>query len=126
MDKFLFYKIIDDLKEMKYDGYLNLYVNNEPFMDTRIEDWYIYAKQQLPDAKMLLYTNGTLLTKERFERVIPVLLLFAAFCIPFVWILVVTGHSHHNFTLFNFSISLFAISEICRELIIANCKNADI
>ena len=41
MDKFLFYKIIDDLKEMKYDGYLNLYVNNEPFMDTRIEDRYI-------------------------------------------------------------------------------------
>lgn len=73
MDKFLFYKIIDDLKGMKYDGYLNLYVNNEPFMDTRIEDWYIYAKQQLPDAKMLLYTNGTLLTKERFERVIPVI-----------------------------------------------------
>ena len=54
------------------------------------------------------------------------LLLFAAFYIHFVWILVVTGHSHHNFTLFNFSISLFAISEICRELIIANCKNADI
>lgn len=73
MDEELFHKIIAELKEMDYSGYLNLYLNNEPFMDTRIEDWYIYAKQQLPRAKMLLYTNGTLLTKERFKKVIPVI-----------------------------------------------------
>lgn len=71
MDEELFRKIIEDLKAMNYDGFLNLYVNNEPFMDTRIENWYIYAKEQLPDAKMLLYTNGTLLTIERFNKIIP-------------------------------------------------------
>ena len=71
MDESLFHKIIQELKDLNYDGYLNLYVNNEPFMDTRIEDWYKYAKENLPQAKMLLYTNGTLITKKRFDKIIP-------------------------------------------------------
>jgi len=71
MDEELFHKIIDDMQDMNYQGYLNLYVNNEPLMDKRIEDWYRYAKEHLPKAKMLLYTNGTLLTKERFINLIP-------------------------------------------------------
>lgn len=73
MSEELFYKIISDLEEINYSGYLNLYVNNEPLIDNRIEDWYIYAKTHLPNAKMLLYTNGILLNLERFERVIPVI-----------------------------------------------------
>lgn len=71
MDEVLFHKLIGELAECGYDGYLNLYVNNEPFMDTRIEDWYRYAKEYLPKAKMLLYTNGTLITEQRFRAVIP-------------------------------------------------------
>ena len=71
MDEELFRKIIEELSRLNYDGYLNLYVNNEPFMDSRIEDWYRYAKEHLPNAKMLLYTNGTFITKERFEKIIP-------------------------------------------------------
>lgn len=73
MDEDLFKKIIAELKEMQYEGYLNLYVNNEPFIDTRIEDWYLYAHQQLPKAKMLLYTNGTLLDRTRFVKILPAL-----------------------------------------------------
>ena len=73
MTEELFKKIIADLEEMEYTGYLNLYVNNEPFIDTRIEDWYSYAKSRLPKAHMLLYTNGTLLTIRRFKKVIPVI-----------------------------------------------------
>lgn len=71
MEEGLFYKIIQELSEVEYDGYLNLYVNNEPFMDKRIEEWYQYAKENLPNAKMLLYTNGTLMTPERFQKIIP-------------------------------------------------------
>ena len=71
MDEALFKKIIGELADLKYDGYLNLYVNNEPFMDTRIEEWYKYASEMLPNARMLLYTNGTLITEERFKSVIP-------------------------------------------------------
>ncbi len=71
MSEELFYKIIGELKAVDYDGYLNLYVNNEPLVDVRIEDWYRYAKEQLPKAKMLLYTNGLLMTRERFDRIAP-------------------------------------------------------
>ncbi|MEY8336127.1 radical SAM/SPASM domain-containing protein [Lachnospiraceae bacterium 47-T17] len=71
MEEPLFHKIIKELSDAGYDGYLNLYVNNEPFMDTRIEEWYQYAKENLPKAKMLLYTNGTLVTIERFKKIIP-------------------------------------------------------
>ncbi len=67
----LFYKIIGELRDKGYSGYLNLYVNNEPFVDTRIEEWYRYAKEQLPAAKMLLYTNGQLISKDRFDEIIP-------------------------------------------------------
>ncbi len=71
MDQELFEKIICELEDIQYDGYLNLYVNNEPFMDNRIEEWYKYAKTHLPNAHMLLYTNGTLLTLERFLKISP-------------------------------------------------------
>ena len=39
MEEGLFHKIIGELSDLEYDGYLNLYVNNEPFMDVRIEEW---------------------------------------------------------------------------------------
>lgn len=71
MSEELFHKLIAELEEEDYSGYLNLYVNNEPFMDVRIEDWYKYAKEHLPRAKMLLYTNGLLLNRERFDKIIP-------------------------------------------------------
>lgn len=71
MSEELFKKIIDELSSIKYDGYLNLYVNNEPFMDKRIESWYQYAKEQLPSAKTLMYTNGNLLTLKKFKKIIP-------------------------------------------------------
>lgn len=68
MDDELFEKIIGDLHSWNYSGYLNLYVNNEPLIDNKIEEKYTYAKKMLPNAKMLLYTNGTLLSIERFEK----------------------------------------------------------
>ncbi len=68
MDDELFEKIIGDLHSWNYSGYLNLYVNNEPLIDNKIEEKYTYAKKMLPNAKMLLYTNGTLLSIERFGK----------------------------------------------------------
>lgn len=68
MEENLYHNIIGQLEELEYDGYLNLYVNNEPLIDKRIEEWYDYAKNKLPNAKLLLYTNGTLMTVERFEK----------------------------------------------------------
>lgn len=67
MPEELFYKIIDELAEMEYKGYLSLFSNNEPLLDTRILDFLAYAVEKLPDAVHAMYTNGMLLTKEIFK-----------------------------------------------------------
>lgn len=69
MSKDLFQKIIDDLHEMNYGGKLALFSNNEPFMDERIIDFHKYAREKLPNARMHLYTNGTLLPLADFIEI---------------------------------------------------------
>lgn len=58
----LFEKIIGDLADMEYHGTLSLYSNNEPLLDNRLFDMLAYAKEKLPGATHVLYTNGILLT----------------------------------------------------------------
>lgn len=70
MPEELFYKIIDELASIKYNGKLGLYSNNEPFLDIRIEKFAKYARENLPNAYIFIYTNGTVLTKERFLNII--------------------------------------------------------
>ena len=65
MTEELFKNIIDELKEWKYTGTLNLFSNNEPFLDKRIFDFLIYAREQLPDAYIQIISNGTPLTPEK-------------------------------------------------------------
>lgn len=66
----LFQKIINELKELNYDGSICLFSNNEPFLDDRIIEFQKYARRLLPKAHLYLYTNGTLLTVEKFKSVI--------------------------------------------------------
>ncbi len=70
MDEKLFKKIISELADLDYSGRLALFSNNEPFLDERIIDFHQYAREQLPKARMHLYTNGTLLTLEKFKRIV--------------------------------------------------------
>lgn len=70
MDETVFKKIIDELAELNYSGRLALFSNNEPLIDKRILQFHKYARQKLPKARMHLYTNGTLMTKEIFEELI--------------------------------------------------------
>lgn len=56
----LFYKIIDELKELGYNGEVNLFSNNEPLLDERIIKFTKYART-LDKARLVLFTNGTLL-----------------------------------------------------------------
>lgn len=67
----MFYKIVSDLKEWKYEGMVSLYVNNEPFIDQRILDFHKYVREQLPQCKVKLFTNGLLLTLEKFLEIMP-------------------------------------------------------
>lgn len=70
MDEALFKSIIDQLAHMNYSGYLSLYSNNEPLLDNRIFDFIAYARKRVPYARHALYTNGTLLDEEKFQRLI--------------------------------------------------------
>ena len=73
MSEELFRKIIDELSEMNYTRGISLYSNNEPFLDERIIDFHKYANEKLPQAVFWLYTNGSLLTFEKFIEIMPYL-----------------------------------------------------
>lgn len=67
----LFRKIIDDLGRMEFAGILNLFSNNEPFLDKRIFGFAEYARAALPRAAIHLYSNGTPLDAAKVERILP-------------------------------------------------------
>lgn len=67
----MFKKIIEDLREWDYRGWISLYVNNEPFIDNRIIEMHRYVKRRLPKCKVLFFTNGILMSKEKFLEIIP-------------------------------------------------------
>lgn len=66
MSKELFESIVDQLAEISYKGRFTTFSNNEPLLDDRIIDFNRYAREKLPDARMHLFTNGTLMTLEKF------------------------------------------------------------
>lgn len=66
MPKELFEKIIKELKEINYDGAIALHSNNEPLLDKEIYNYAEYAIKELPNSYIYLYTNGTLLTIDKF------------------------------------------------------------
>jgi len=69
----LFDKIINELHELNYSGTLGLFANNEPFLDTRLEAFTKKARELLPDVRIEIFSNGTVLKLERFIEIIPYL-----------------------------------------------------
>jgi radical SAM protein with 4Fe4S-binding SPASM domain len=61
-------KIIDGLAEFNFKNRVSPYCNNEPLMDDRIYDFIKYAKENLPQAKIELKTNGILLDIEKLDK----------------------------------------------------------
>lgn len=70
MKEELFKKIINELSDMNYCGRIALFSNNEPLIDKRIVQFHEYARERLPNARMHLYTNGTLMNKALFLELI--------------------------------------------------------
>lgn len=70
MDEELFKKIIDDLASMGYSGHISLFSNNEPLLDNRIFDFLYYANEKLPNATHVLFTNGILLDKNKYKKLV--------------------------------------------------------
>ncbi len=66
----LFKKIVDQLAELEYSGRFSTFSNNEPFLDDRIIEFNRYAREKLPKARIHLFTNGTLLSLDKFIEII--------------------------------------------------------
>ena len=73
MEEEIFKKFIDELAVKEYTGYISYFSNNEPLMDKRILDFIRYGKEKLPKAYHSLFTNGILLTEEKFQSLTAVL-----------------------------------------------------
>lgn len=65
MDEVLFRKIVNELSEIYFAGYLGMSSNNEPYMDKRLVSWIGYAREKCPSAYIYLYTNGILLDSKK-------------------------------------------------------------
>lgn len=61
--------ILDDLVRIGWKGTIFPQVNNEPFIDKRIIDIIRMCKDKLPESKIYIITNGTLLTKEILDQI---------------------------------------------------------
>ena len=66
----LFAKIISDLCEMSFRGTMSFHFYNEPLLDHRLEGFVQLARNELPDAHLLLFTNGDALTADRAESLL--------------------------------------------------------
>lgn len=73
MEEHIFKKIIKELEDLDYSNRIALYSNNEPLLDPRIFDFSKYMREHLPNARIHMFTNGTLFTLEKFLQLIPFL-----------------------------------------------------
>jgi 8-amino-3,8-dideoxy-alpha-D-manno-octulosonate transaminase len=69
MSKDVYTRIIDGIAEFspQYDGRISPHFFGEPLLDPRIEAFVHYARLKLPAAKIELFTNGLLLTVEKYR-----------------------------------------------------------
>jgi 2-deoxy-scyllo-inosamine dehydrogenase (SAM-dependent) len=70
MEKSLFAHIIDELARLKFSGRLSYHFYNEPLLRKDIAELIQFAKAGLPQANHVLYTNGDLLTDEKYDKLI--------------------------------------------------------
>lgn len=70
MNDIVFFKIIDDLANINYNGVITLNINNEPFLDKKIIERLKYVRSKIPNAYSYLYTNGSLLFSKTIDSII--------------------------------------------------------
>lgn len=70
MEKKLYYKIIDDLRNMNFSGEIHPHFYGEPLLDERIFELIIYTKKKLPAAYIKIFTNGDYLNIESYKKLV--------------------------------------------------------
>lgn len=64
----IFEKIINELKEINYNGVITYSFYNEPLLDDFIEEKIKFVKNQLPYCKQLITTNGDYLSESKLLK----------------------------------------------------------
>lgn len=70
MPQEIYQEIIKQLKEIDYRGKIFFHFYNEPLLCSQLDYYVDYCRTHLPFSKMELVTNGTLLTIERFQKLL--------------------------------------------------------
>lgn len=65
MSEDVFYRIIEQLKSIKFSGIIRFSFFNEPLFDDRYVKFAQYIKKELPNAIQVVVSNGDLLTVEK-------------------------------------------------------------
>lgn len=68
MPEKMFKKIIDELKGINYKGKIFPFLYGEPLLDRRLPDLIGYAHKTLPEAKIVIYTNGDFLDIDKTDE----------------------------------------------------------
>lgn len=66
MDENLFKKIIDELVRIGFDGRISPHLYGEPLLDKRIPRLIRYVRTKLPKVRIVLVSNGDLLTIDKY------------------------------------------------------------
>lgn len=70
MDEGLWKKIIDELSAIQYTGRISPYFYGEPLLDKRIAGLVLYARGKCPYSRILISSNGDMLTEELLVKLI--------------------------------------------------------
>ncbi|MFH1638664.1 MAG: SPASM domain-containing protein [Candidatus Woesearchaeota archaeon] len=70
MDIQLYKKIIDELAEINFAGYIKPFNFNEPLLDKRLAEIARYTRKKLPRCIIHVATNGDFLTLKKYEELI--------------------------------------------------------
>lgn len=69
MDEKLFKKIIQECKNTRLEE-IHPFFFNEPFIFPKFLDWLRYIRKELPNVKISVATNGSILTKEIYNKIL--------------------------------------------------------
>lgn len=68
METALYSKILDNLEEIQFQGRLSYHFYNEPLLHPNLTQYVELTKRRLPNVQLHLYSNGTLLTYQKFSQ----------------------------------------------------------
>jgi radical SAM protein with 4Fe4S-binding SPASM domain len=61
-------KIVDQLADLRFWGRLSPHFYGEPLLDKRLVELMAYTRRRLPLTKLVIFTNGDLLSPELYQR----------------------------------------------------------